>query len=528
MKKNEESIAELEALASTLSSEIDSILLSMMRCTPSQKSELKAKLDSLEIQQKETSEKLNRLKPKKSFAFFMPKFLNKGKETGSKSQTLRSPRHGEELNPSPRAVVVPQIDLERMKWASAIKIQKVYRGFKSRKLMRENESVKSQKRLSLAWNELLKSERTYLQQLTIMSDKLQKPLITKFTTSRRTILIRPTNSQRGSLPVFDSSNTIITQDKINEVFGKAKLMQGIHGRILESIENVNNNWPKVGLDRLSETFNSLFQEEVILMYAEYINNYPKAVGTLNELYENPAFVNFVETSLSDCSASLQHLPSYLITPVQRVPRYVLVMNEMLKHMDPSNVYHKVWTDLAAFMYQTSQAINLRISQVANELSKSEDSGVPAYMRGTVSSRDKRREKFSPQDLFSNGFNNNRGSIIIPKDSGLFSPTRGRAKPSQASSTAGSNINSRSTSPKGSRANSPTRKNSGEASEAAQKLNRLFINSTSPDTPRPKNSPVTLRRSTASLLPERPSPKKDEKKSSRITKVLPFFQRKGKD
>lgn len=87
-------------------------------------------------------------------------------------------------------------------------------------------------------------------------------------------------------------------------------------------------------------------------YLTYIRNYPKAIQLLTSLLKHEAFEKWVDRTLSDLpslsstsSPSLStttiakqnttttlNLQSLLVMPVQRIPRYILLISELLKYL----------------------------------------------------------------------------------------------------------------------------------------------------------------------------------------------------
>lgn len=67
-------------------------------------------------------------------------------------------------------------------------------------------------------------------------------------------------------------------------------------------------------------------------YISYCNNYPRALETISELKEkNKRFVDFInECQLNERSESL-NLNMLIIMPIQRIPRYVLLLKDVLKY-----------------------------------------------------------------------------------------------------------------------------------------------------------------------------------------------------
>jgi hypothetical protein len=65
---------------------------------------------------------------------------------------------------------------------------------------------------------------------------------------------------------------------------------------------------------------------------KYLANYNTANRTLKQLESNTRFVDWLATTEEDNSDQLrgQRLPSLLIQPVQRIPRYRMLLEELLK------------------------------------------------------------------------------------------------------------------------------------------------------------------------------------------------------
>jgi ankyrin repeat protein len=73
------------------------------------------------------------------------------------------------------------------------------------------------------------------------------------------------------------------------------------------------------------------------MYTQYINNQDRALDTLSELRQkNKKFAKFLQKQQRDPRCHGNHIDSFLILPVQRVPRYKLLLAELLKNTDSSH------------------------------------------------------------------------------------------------------------------------------------------------------------------------------------------------
>ena len=60
------------------------------------------------------------------------------------------------------------------------------------------------------------------------------------------------------------------------------------------------------------------------LYIDYVNNFDEANQTYGNLAENKDFVDFMEDCKKKVTPSVD-LPSLLITPIQRMPRYELLI-----------------------------------------------------------------------------------------------------------------------------------------------------------------------------------------------------------
>jgi len=96
--------------------------------------------------------------------------------------------------------------------------------------------------------------------------------------------------------------------------------------LFEGLNSKMEKW--TSKQKLADVF--LFMAEFLKTYTDYINNYDNAQTTLIRCSENKAFAKFLFKTSQDPICGGQSLFGYLIMPVQRVPRYALLLRELEK------------------------------------------------------------------------------------------------------------------------------------------------------------------------------------------------------
>jgi hypothetical protein len=195
---------------------------------------------------------------------------------------------------------VERFELEKR----VIYAQAVVRGWLVRKRFRN--LVNRQKRREHAAKELLSTERTYADGLRIMVECYIQPFMI----------------------LTDTVKEIISANDIKILFSNCRQLSMFHAQMLEKLSNRLGNYNGT-TTRLGDVFVEL--APFFKVYQEYVNNYDTAQKHLVELKKNNA--RFAET-LADIEKSPasagKDLLSYLITPVQRVPRYEMMLAEIVK------------------------------------------------------------------------------------------------------------------------------------------------------------------------------------------------------
>ncbi|XP_042238039.1 uncharacterized protein LOC121876741 isoform X2 [Homarus americanus] len=74
--------------------------------------------------------------------------------------------------------------------------------------------------------------------------------------------------------------------------------------------------------------------DVLRLYTAYVNDFPEVLKTFHKLCRtSQPFTKFIKGCLEQPACGGLDLGAFLLTPVQRVPRYILLMKQLLKYTD---------------------------------------------------------------------------------------------------------------------------------------------------------------------------------------------------
>mmetsp|Transcript_8252 Transcript_8252/g.20273 ORF Transcript_8252/g.20273 Transcript_8252/m.20273 type:complete len:1855 (+) Transcript_8252:338-5902(+) len=165
--------------------------------------------------------------------------------------------------------------------------------------------------------EILSTEETYVAQLDTLLQIYLQPLSKSLTDKK----------------------PILKQKYIKMLFRNVMHIRGIHGTFLADIK-------KAG-DEVENKFGEIFARfaHFFKMYTDYVNEHESAsnaLAYLNKASKYLQFQTFCKTASAHPMSKGLNLASLLITPIQRIPRYKLLLNELYKntedeHKDKSNL-----------------------------------------------------------------------------------------------------------------------------------------------------------------------------------------------
>eukprot|EP01105_Mastigella_eilhardi_P008956 TRINITY_DN2143_c0_g2_i3.p1 TRINITY_DN2143_c0_g2~~TRINITY_DN2143_c0_g2_i3.p1 ORF type:complete len:2045 (-),score=549.72 TRINITY_DN2143_c0_g2_i3:56-6190(-) len=186
-------------------------------------------------------------------------------------------------------------------------------------------------------NEILQTENTYIQMITWMVEEFQEPL---------------RSAPRG-----------LTQDDIYHLFANVEVIRNLHLKLQNALNLCVINWTA------DSSLGKIFLDNIkfLKLYKYYVNNHGIAHRTLAACKEkHPLFNKFMqELDFSPVLSGL-NLEGLLIAPVQRIPRYVLLLTDMLRSTPSAHPDHELLKDALEEVRNLADYINERKHEADNK------------------------------------------------------------------------------------------------------------------------------------------------------------------
>eukprot|EP01080_Neovahlkampfia_damariscottae_P010376 gene10376-2905_t len=133
----------------------------------------------------------------------------------------------------------------------------------------------------------------------------------------------------------------MTENDMNTIFGNAEHILTVHQVFLVGLNLRLSEWPMCNIE-----------------YISYVNSYDDAVDRLREIRKSSNDFEKLCQAMKKKTTGNLDLQSLIILPVQRLPRYILLLRELIKNTDKSHVD-----------YQNLISAKLKIEQVTKEINE---------------------------------------------------------------------------------------------------------------------------------------------------------------
>lgn len=154
---------------------------------------------------------------------------------------------------------------------------------------------------------MFETEKSYVESLEILVNRYMKPL--------------------------KQSDQLIESLLVDEIFFQVPEILAQHQAFLDLLSQRLRNWDSS--QNLGDIFlNAFTNQPMSQVYTAFINNWNHARDLIRlSSTSKPSFAKFLESASREHRGKLT-LDALMIMPVQRIPRYELLIKELIKHTDP--------------------------------------------------------------------------------------------------------------------------------------------------------------------------------------------------
>lgn len=135
-------------------------------------------------------------------------------------------------------------------------------------------------------------------------------------------------------------DSILNNAQLRMVFGEElSLLHEKHCRLMNAVQERINSWqwrPRIA--DLLLTFLCREESEVLQLYSCYIQRFPDTLRALHQLrHSSPPLASFLQCRTEHPGCGGLELSALLLAPVQRLPRYLLLLKQLLVHTPAGHV-----------------------------------------------------------------------------------------------------------------------------------------------------------------------------------------------
>eukprot|EP00045_Choanoeca_perplexa_P013590 m.154690 g.154690 ORF g.154690 m.154690 type:complete len:1181 (+) comp16394_c1_seq8:839-4381(+) len=190
----------------------------------------------------------------------------------------------------------------------------------------EAESV-GRKRMHIV-NEMVTTEDRYIRVLDMIVEVFLKPLEAAATSGGSSRM------SSDSIASFDwtKKSIAITKDQVRAIFLEVASIANLNHQFLEELDKRFCNWTT------DATVGDVFLKYVrfFKVYVTFSNNFDVALSTINQCRKKSSFKQFLEQCLERPECQRLWLDDHLIGPIQRIPRYVMLLKDLLRRTPPDH------------------------------------------------------------------------------------------------------------------------------------------------------------------------------------------------
>jgi len=154
-------------------------------------------------------------------------------------------------------------------------------------------------------------------------------------------------------PLLQLSKPIIQKEDVKVIFCNMGDLTGVHQCILSDLEKKVSNFSDES--KIGDVFKQY--SEQLKIYTTYVNNYDLSMKVLVRAMRLPNFKKFIEDGLAKPGSDHKDITAFLIQPVQRIPRYILLLSDLIKHTSSDHIDYDDLSDALEKIKHVAEFIN---------------------------------------------------------------------------------------------------------------------------------------------------------------------------
>jgi len=154
----------------------------------------------------------------------------------------------------------------------------------------------------------------------------------------------------------------ITQLDVKAIFSQIEVILKYNDEFLKQLESRVSAWE--WRQQLGDLFLGMI--DFLKIYIQFVNNYNTSMDKIAYLKEKePEFIPWIEKTKMIPEVKNMDLLSYLIMPIQRTPRYVMLLEDLVKHSPDDHIDNKNLSEALKKMKEVAALINEKKAEVEN-------------------------------------------------------------------------------------------------------------------------------------------------------------------
>eukprot|EP01087_Luapelamoeba_hula_P024917 TRINITY_DN9653_c0_g2_i2.p1 TRINITY_DN9653_c0_g2~~TRINITY_DN9653_c0_g2_i2.p1 ORF type:complete len:549 (+),score=102.94 TRINITY_DN9653_c0_g2_i2:51-1697(+) len=160
-------------------------------------------------------------------------------------------------------------------------------------------------------------------------------------------------------PLNTASKPALKADEVMKIFSNIEIIYQLQTQLYESIQMIVKDWHTFAC------MGSIFLQimDFLKVYAVFVQNFTQSLAVLERVQKRKEVANYFEECKRHPGGGSLDLPSFLIMPVQRIPRYNLLLTDMVKHTWPGHPD-----------YENLRSATERISEIAGHINERKREG----------------------------------------------------------------------------------------------------------------------------------------------------------